>query len=182
VGYLFTNISQERVSFDLSIDAASTLLPSTGVYEVSLVRNGAYSLLQPSVTLPVSIGLALEPLDVVLLGVQPPHPEIQVFPTVLDFGYVPPGSFKELPLEVKNIGTATLTGTVSAFVPFSIVSGENYSLEPNQSQQVVVRFTSPLQEGSQTSSLLFTGGGGSLVEVRGTNKKVLLWLPLLLKD
>ena len=77
VGYLFTNIAPERVTFDIRIDAASTLLPPTGNYQINLVRNGTYSLLQPSIALPVTINLALEPLDVVMVGVGPtPIPRI----------------------------------------------------------------------------------------------------------
>ena len=94
-----------------------------------------------------------------------------------------PGEYKDLTLEVKNIGTGTLTGTVSASPPFSIVSGGSYSLVVNQTQQVTVRYTAPLQEGSQTGSLIFTGGGGFTIQLKGTNKNVgLPWLMLLLGD
>lgn len=109
-------------------------------------------------------------------------PQIQITPSFLNFGYVPPGSHKDLILQVKNIGTGTLTGTVSASPPFSIISGGSYSLGANQTQQVVVRYTAPLEEGAQTGSLTFTGGGGLTVQVTGTNKKNvgLPWLLLLL--
>jgi hypothetical protein len=100
--------------------------------------------------------------------------------TGLNFGYVEPGQFKDLTLTVQNIGTQLLTGTVSAPPPFSIVSGGSYSLGDSQSQQVVVRYTAPLQEGLQTGSLIFTGGGGLTIRVRGTNRVGLPWLMLLL--
>ena len=111
-------------------------------------------------------------------------PQIQITPSPLDFGYVPPGSYKDMTLTVKNIGTGILTGTVSASPPFSIVSGGSYSLGANQTKAVVVRYTAPLQEVSQTASLSFTGGGGSTVQVKGTNMKPrgLPWLQLLLGD
>ena len=111
-------------------------------------------------------------------------PQIQITPSTLNFGYVPPGSYKDLILTVKNIGTGTLTGTVSVSPPFSIVSGGNYSLGWNQTQTVVVRYTAPLEEGAQTGSLTFTGGGGGTVQVKGTNVKPLglPWLQLLLGD
>ena len=111
-------------------------------------------------------------------------PQIQIIPSPLNFGYVPPGSYKDLTLTVKNIGTGILTGTVSASPPFNIVSGGSYSLGANQSQSVVVRYTAPLQEGSLTGSVTFTGGGGSTVQVKGTNMKPrgLPWLQLLLGD
>jgi YD repeat-containing protein len=108
-------------------------------------------------------------------------PQIQITPSPLSFGYVPPGSYKDLTLEVKNIGTGTLTGTVNATPPFSILSGGSYSLGANQSQQIVVRYTAPLQKGSHTGSLTFTGGGGITIQVKGSNQKVgLPWLMLLL--
>jgi len=106
---------------------------------------------------------------------------IQVTQSILNFGYVAPGSYKDLTLEVKNIGGGILTGTVSATAPFSIVSVGTYSLGPGQSQVIVVRYTAPLQEGSQTGSLTFTGGAGLTVQVKGTNQKGgLPWLLLLL--
>jgi hypothetical protein len=99
----------------------------------------------------------------------------------LSFGYVPPGSYKDLTVEVMNNGMGTMTGIVNASPPFSIISGGSYSLTPGQTQQVVVRYTAPLQEGSQTGSLIFTGGGGITIQVKGTSKKVgLPWLMLLL--
>jgi hypothetical protein len=108
-------------------------------------------------------------------------PMIQVTQSILTFGYVPPGSYKDLVLWVKNIGTGTLTGTVSACPPFTIISGGTYSLGAGVSQQVIIRYTAPLQEGSQTCSLSFSGGGGITIQVKGTNKKAgLPWLMLLL--
>jgi hypothetical protein len=108
-------------------------------------------------------------------------PQIQVTPSTLNFGYVAPGSYKEMTLEVKNIGVGTLTGMVSDSPPFSIASGGTYNLGAGQPQQVVVRYTAPLQKGSDTGSLIFTGGGGITIHVSGTNRKAgLPWLMLLL--
>jgi len=108
-------------------------------------------------------------------------PVIQVTQSILNFGYVPPGSYRDLILVVKNIGGGILTGTVSACPSFSILSGGNYSLGAGESQQVFVRYTAPLEEGSQTCSFVFTGGGGLTIQVKGTNQKVgLPWLLLLL--
>ena len=111
----------------------------------------------------------------------PTIPIIQVTQSIQNFGYVPPGSYKDLTLEVKNIGEGILTGAVSGTAPFSIVSGETYNLGAGQSQPIVVRYTAPLQKGSQTGSLIFTGGGGVTIQVKGTNTKAgLPWLLLLL--
>jgi hypothetical protein len=115
-------------------------------------------------------------------GIYSAVPLIQVTPPILSFGYVAPGSHKDLTLAVKNIGTATLTGEVSASSPFSIISGGNYTLGPNGTQSVVVRYTAPLPEGRQRGSLVFTGGGGITIQATGTNKKFgLPWLMLLLQ-
>jgi hypothetical protein len=111
----------------------------------------------------------------------PTVPAIQVTPSILNFGYVPPGSYKDLILMVKNTGGGVLTGTVTASLPFSVISGGTYNLGAGQPQQVVVRYTAPLEEGSQTGSLTFTGGGGITIQAKGTNKQVgLPWLMLLL--
>ena len=108
-------------------------------------------------------------------------PIIQVTPSSLNFGYVPDGSTKDLTLTVKNIGAGTLAGTVTASLPFSVISGGTYRLGIGQSQQVVVRYTPPLEEGLDTGSLIFTGGGGITIQLKGTNKQVgLPWLMLLL--
>ena len=108
-------------------------------------------------------------------------PQIQVTPSTLNFGYVPPGAYKDMILTVQNIGGMSLTGTLIACPPFSIVSEGNYSLGAGQSQVIVLRYTAPLQEGSQMCSLVFTGGGGFTIQVRGTNQKIgLPWLQLLL--
>ncbi len=114
----------------------------------------------------------------------PVNPQIKITPSALNFGYVPPGSYKDLTVEVKNIGMGTLIGTVSAAPPFICVSGERYSLGTNQTQKVVVRYTAPWQEGSQTGTLTFTGGGGFTIQVKGTNIKYvgLPWMQLLLGD
>ena len=108
-------------------------------------------------------------------------PRAQITPSALNFGYVQPGSYKDLTLEVKNIGTGSLTGTVSASDPFSIVSGGSYSLEANQTQQTVVRYTAPFQKGLHMDSLIFTGGDGIAIHVRGNNRNAgPPWLMLLL--
>jgi uncharacterized protein (TIGR03437 family) len=71
IGYVFTNISHAAVSFDLSVTERDTLLPGTGVYEIYLVRNGAYSLAEHAVKMPRKLTVSLAPHDVVLVGVAP---------------------------------------------------------------------------------------------------------------
>jgi hypothetical protein len=61
---------------------------------------------------------------------------------------------------IWNGGGGTLTGTVSAPAPFSIVSGASFSLLPGQPQEVVVRFSSGTA-GSFSKSIAISSNGGS---------------------
>jgi hypothetical protein len=61
---------------------------------------------------------------------------------------------------IWNGGGGTLTGTVSAPAPFSIVSGGSFSLLPGQPQEVVVRFSSGTA-GSFSKSISISSNGGS---------------------
>ena len=109
-------------------------------------------------------------------------PVIQVTPSSLHFGYIPMGTTKDLILTVKNIGGSTLTGNATTQAPFRIQSGGSYTLMTGQFQQVTVRY-SPSQEGPDTGTVVFTGGGGASVQINGTTKSSgLPWLQLLLGD
>jgi hypothetical protein len=66
-------------------------------------------------------------------------------PTSQDFGLVTPGRTRDRSFTVKNLGSATLTGTVSTTAPFSVVSGGSFSLAAGASQKVVVRFAPTAQ-------------------------------------
>jgi hypothetical protein len=61
---------------------------------------------------------------------------------------------------IWNGGGGTLTGTVSAPAPFSIMSGGSFSLLPGQPQEVVVRFSSGTA-GSFSKSITISSNGGS---------------------
>ncbi len=89
---------------------------------------------------------------------QPIIPIIQVTPGNLNFGYVPVGSTKDLTLTVTNIGggTLTLTGNATTSAPFSIFSGDSYTLNPGQTRAVTVRYQ-PTSPGPHTSTVVFTG-------------------------
>jgi hypothetical protein len=93
-------------------------------------------------------------------------PQIQVTPSILNFGYVTPSHYKDLTLEVKNIGGGSLTGTVSSTGSFSTVSGGSYSLGADQSHVVTIRYQ-PISPGTHTGAVVFTGGGGANVLVTG---------------
>jgi Abnormal spindle-like microcephaly-assoc'd, ASPM-SPD-2-Hydin len=110
--------------------------------------------------------------------VQQAIPIIQVTPLSLNFNYVPVGSTKDLFLTVKNMGGGTLTGNATAEAPFSIFSGVSYSLGPDQSQVITVRYQ-PTSQGPHTGMVVFTGGDGATVSVTGKTEKP-LGLPWLL--
>jgi parallel beta-helix repeat protein len=104
-----------------------------------------------------------------------------VTPGGLDFGTVPVGSTKDLTLTVKNTGAGTLTGNATTATPFSVFSGGSYSLVPDQSQDVTIRYQ-PTSAGPHTGAVAFTGGGGATVPVTGktAGPRGLPWLILLL--
>lgn len=85
-GYVFTNISHDPVGFDLIIDAAATLLPPQGRYEISLVRNGVYSPVQTAVSLPAAIHVSVDPMDVILIGVSPSGSGSTLLPAISQGG------------------------------------------------------------------------------------------------
>ena len=72
---------------------------------------------------------------------------------------------------MQNIGTESLTGTVSAWSPFSIMLGGSYSLGDSQTQQVVVRCAGPLQERSQMVRSFLREAEGSRDPSEGDERK-----------
>jgi hypothetical protein len=67
---------------------------------------------------------------------------------------------------VQNRGSQLLTGIVSVEAPFRIVSGGAYSLGAGQSQIVTVQFN-PTSVGTNSQTVIFTGGGGASSKVSG---------------
>jgi hypothetical protein len=92
---------------------------------------------------------------------------IQVTPGILACGTNDLGTASTNSVTVENIGGGTLTGSASVGAPFSILSGETYSLGPYQSQTVVVTFSSGVA-GNYNQNLTFTGGGGSAIILSGS--------------
>jgi hypothetical protein len=90
-----------------------------------------------------------------------------VTPTSQDFGSVKIGLSKSLTFTLKNVGSSTFTGTASTVAPFSVVGTASYSLAPNQSQILTVRFA-PTTLGKVGKILTLTGGGGKSVVLTGT--------------
>lgn len=87
------------------------------------------------------------------------HADISVTPTTtVAFGSIAPNTTVDRTFTVTNTSTASLSGTVSVGAPFSIVSGGSFSLAPNATQNVVVRFR-PTSSGSFSSNVNFTTNG-----------------------
>ena len=100
-------------------------------------------------------------ISAVQIGGTPVPPSLSVTPPSQNFGTVSIGSSADRSFVVQNTGGGTLTGTVSAMPPFSILSGGSFSLALGATQTVVVRFT-PTTSGVVSSNASFTSNGGSL--------------------
>jgi len=85
-------------------------------------------------------------------------PDIDTAPASLAFGNVNQGSFKDLAVTVRNIGTATLnvaSTTLLGTAEYSIVAGGGaFSLAPSATRQVTVRLN-PTSLGSKVATLSF---------------------------
>src|SRR5881396_3019226 len=92
--------------------------------------------------------------------------EFAVSPTgTVNFGDVNLGSFANRTLSVSNTGGETVSGTVSASAPFSIVSGSAFTLVGvGASQEVTVRFTSTTSA-TATANVAFTASGGTISRI-----------------
>ena len=99
------------------------------------------------------------PVEVLLTGTGIPQINISVNPTPVNFGEVIVGKADTQTFVItnNNNSTGTLTGTVGDLSdPFSIVSGGGaFSLAPQQSRTVIVRFT-PTSVGSFSQTLSIT--------------------------
>jgi hypothetical protein len=94
-------------------------------------------------------------------------PLLQVTPGNISYGTILSGTSKTNSFTVANVGNGTLSGTASVGLPFSIISGGNYSLGASQSQTVTVVF-SPGVASNYNQSVTFTGGGGTNATVSGS--------------
>jgi hypothetical protein len=87
----------------------------------------------------------------------------------IGFSTVSIGERKDVTFTIRNAGTGTLTGTVSAPCPdFSIPGATSYSLGPNVSQTFIVRFT-PTRVGAE-SCYVNTGSGCRPIFCYGTGQ------------
>ena len=103
-------------------------------------------------------------ISAIQIGGTPVPPSLSVTPTSQNFGTVGIGNSADRSFVVQNTGGGTLTGTVSAAPPFSILSGGSFSLTLGATQTVVVRFT-PTISGVISSNVSFTSNAGDLQRV-----------------
>jgi hypothetical protein len=103
------------------------------------------------------------------IGISSP-PQISVTPASQDFGTVAVGGSAQRTFTVRNTGGGTLTWRVSAYAPFSVVSGSPFSLVAGASQVVAVRF-SPTANGSSIGTIDFTSNGGNASRSVSGNKR-----------
>jgi hypothetical protein len=111
-------------------------------------------------------------ISAIQIGGTPVPPSLSVTPASQNFGTINVGSVADRTFVVQNTGGGTLTGTVSASPPFSILSGGSFSLSLGATQTVTVRF-SPTTSGVFSSNVSFTSNGGDLQRtVTGTVRGV----------
>ena len=116
-------------------------------------------------------------ISAIQIGGTPVPPSLSVTPASQNFGTISVGSTADRNFVVQNTGGGTLTGTVSAAPPFSILSGGSFSLTVGATQTVTVRF-SPTTSGVFSANVSFTSNGGNLQRaVTGTGPGVVSITP-----
>jgi hypothetical protein len=102
-------------------------------------------------------GAATFTLTATVTVIQPNTPDIEVKPTILDFGATPVNGRRERVLTVQNLGDGPLTVSSATLsnARFTVSSPmESFTVEPKTERPVIVRF-SPLVSGLQTGTLTF---------------------------
>ncbi len=82
-------------------------------------------------------------------------------PAIADFGTTLVGTPVDRTFTVRNLGTASLSVTVSGPAPFSVVSGGSSTIAPGATRDVVVRF-SPTIAATFTGNVNFTSDGDTV--------------------
>jgi hypothetical protein len=92
--------------------------------------------------------------------------KIELVPTKLDFGIAFVNYIEDQRLTVKNQGVTNISLTVSTTAPFSIASGNSFTLTPGQSSNVVVRISPTTSESISRTVRLTSGSNSFEVPVR----------------
>lgn len=108
-------------------------------------------------------------------------PLIEALPADLAFGNVAVNGSLTLPVTIKNRGGGNLLGVPTTAAPFTAPAGTFYDLESGESVSIPVTFA-PNAEGTFSSQILFSGGGGASVFATGTggNEAGISVVPFLL--
>ena len=88
------------------------------------------------------------------------QPQLAVAPNQLDFGGVTVGNNALQTFTLTNIGSGTLSGSVTAGSPFSVVNGSPFSLNAGQAGTVSIAFT-PTAAAAYNGQVTFTSNGGN---------------------
>lgn len=174
VGFIFTNISQQSVSCDLTIDPGVVDAPPGGAYVISQFLNGEYSLINGTATLPFQAAIRTEPLDVLIVTVSTGRPELALSSTGLTFGpQVVNSAGVPQTLTLTNIGSALLNITsISISGDFAQTNTCITSLPPGANCTSSVTFT-PTAPGDRSDTLTITDdtpGSPHVVTLSGTGQ------------
>ncbi len=94
------------------------------------------------------------------IAVANPPPQLVLNPTNVDFGSLPIGQSSTQNVFVVNNGGLTLTGSVSAVLPFAVQNGTPYTLAPGQTGTVSISF-SPVSGAVLSNAAVFLSNGGN---------------------
>jgi len=107
------------------------------------------------------------------IGVLPP--KLSISTTEVDFGRVPAGMSNAQTLTITNVGESWLAGSVHSRKPLNpliSIHPQNYILRKGESVDIKISF-SPVVADNVLEHLIFTGGGGAQITVRGRGDDVL---------
>jgi len=72
IGYVFVNIWNRSISFNLNIDLSTYGLPNNVEYSIYAVRDGKFELISPHTTLPEDLQIDIDPKQVIVVNVLKP--------------------------------------------------------------------------------------------------------------
>jgi hypothetical protein len=156
VDWKYLNGTRSLPATGVTSAALTFAMPQTlGSYEFRFFANNGYTLFATSP--PVSVEL-------------PTTPVLSVSPASLSFGTVFTGAGVEKIVTVRNAGGGTLVGGASVTgVGFSLVGTSSYSLGPDATALLTVRFQ-PSVAGPSSGALTLTGAGGATVPLSGNGE------------
>jgi len=92
--------------------------------------------------------------------------DLQTYFKEINFGAVLLNENKDITFVMNNTGDDVISGIITINFPFSIVSGETYSLQPGAIHNAVIRF-SPVSEGHFSNKLILSNSQGISLRAYG---------------